>query len=176
METSLRRALSRDVDAAFPELLSEHQATIYSVALRFTGDAQDARDVTQDVFIRAYRALRRYEPDRIRELKLRAWLWTIAANECRNRARSRARRPSSVSLDRVPEPAGSPSDPVIGPALEIALRTLPERRRLAVVLRHVAALSTAEVAEALDCPEGTVKSDVARGLAQLRAELEEDSP
>jgi RNA polymerase sigma factor (sigma-70 family) len=170
--------LARDLDGAFPDLVSALQDDVYSGALRLTRDPHAAEDVTQEAFVRAYRALGGYEPERIRSLRLRGWIWTIAANLCRNRARSRARRPEEPLDER------DPADRTSGPeqlALDAAglerlagsLDALPWNQRAAIVLRHVVGLGIDETAAALDRPAGTVKSDVHRGLARLRTILEE---
>jgi len=175
----LPAALAADRDAASPHLVRALIDGVYSGALRLTGSRADAEDVAQEAFLRSYRALGTYPPERIRELHLREWVWTIAANLCRNRARSRGRHPEEA-LD----PAMTAPDPGPGPeALTVAaeggkhlaalLARLPWPQRSAVVLRHVTGLSYAEVAAALRRPVGTVKADVHRGLQQLRTLLEE---
>jgi len=176
----LAAALADDLDAGFPHLVSALQDGIYSGALRLTGDRTAAEDVTQETFLRAYAALGTYPVAKVQSLKLREWTWTIALNLCRNRARAQRRRPESPWQD----PAGA-SDPAPGPeqtALAAAdrerlahhLSRLTWTTRAAVVLRHVAGLSYAEIAAALGRPPGTVRSDVHRGLQRLRAFLEEE--
>jgi RNA polymerase sigma-70 factor (ECF subfamily) len=170
--------LAGDLDASFPDLVRALQDDLYSGALRLTRDHHAAEDITQEALVRAYRALGGYPPDRIRELRLRGWIWTIAVNLCRNRARSRSRKPETALDVREPE------DRATGPeqqALDIlgldrladALGALPWAQRAGVVLRHVVGLTIEETAEALDRPAGTVKSDVHRGLARLRTLLED---
>ena len=177
---ALPAALAADRDAAFPHLVRALIDGVYSGALRLTGSRADAEDVTQEAFLRAYRALGAYPPGRIRELRPREWVWTIALNLCRSRARSAARHPGAA-LD----PAALPPDPDPGPEQEALaaaggevlaahLARLPWAQRAAVVLRHVNGLPYAEVAAALGRPIGTVKADVHRGLRQLRALLEEE--
>jgi RNA polymerase sigma-70 factor (ECF subfamily) len=186
-DDTLLRAIARDLDGCFEALVRGHQDRIYSIALRLTGDAGDAEEVAQDTFLRAYRALGTYEARRVRELDLRAWLATIAVNLCRNRAARR--RPRTVSLSG---PTGDPAEvehllpptpAAEGPAGASARREgaerwarlvadLPERYRAAVVLRHVDGLSYEEMSEVLGRPEGTVKAQVHRGLALLRAAFE----
>lgn len=174
-DPALSRDLARDLDAAFPRLVRAHQDVLFGTALRFTGCREDASDLTQETFVRAYRALQGYPPQRIRALKVRPWLWTIAANQCRNHLRNRRRRPITAHLDGNAEPAAldpSLDDLGHGP-LEAALVALPGPQRLAVLMRHVAGIPVSEIAAALDRPAGTVKSDIHRGLAILRAALEE---
>lgn len=162
--------LARDVDDAFPGLVREMQHDLFSGLRRL--HPSEAEDLTQETFIRAYRALTSYEPSRIRDLELRGWMWTIALNLGRNRARDKARRPTPVELeDRYgvtdPEPPDSE-------AWDRRLSRLGSRRRKALVLRHVVGLSYAEIAVVLDVAEGTAKADVHRALNRLREIMEEE--
>jgi len=186
-DDALLRAIARDLDRGFEVLVRGHQDRIYSIALRLTGDAGDAEEVAQDTFLRAYRALGTYEAKRIRELHLRAWLATIAVNVCRNRAARRRLRTVSLSgltgdlteVEHLLPPAPASESPAgIVARREGAERwallvaDLPDRYRAAVVLRHVDGLSYEEMSEVLGRPEGTVKAQVHRGLALLRAAFE----
>ncbi|MDQ2966360.1 MAG: RNA polymerase sigma factor, partial [Chloroflexota bacterium] len=93
--------LATDLDATFERLVLGHQDRLYTIALRLLGNPRDAEEVAQDALVRAYRALATYEPERIRDLRLRPWLATIAINLCRSHARRRT--PVLVPL----EPAGT---------------------------------------------------------------------
>src|SRR4051812_616690 len=97
MNETLTDRLAADLDAAFEALVREHQDRLYSLALRYVGSAADAEELTQDAFVRAYRALERYDADRIRALELRAWLTTILLNACRNHVVRPARRAAQAS-------------------------------------------------------------------------------
>lgn len=166
--------LAADLDAAFVDLVTEHQDLVFGVALRVVGDAASAQDVAQEAFVRGYRALRRYPAERIRELRLRPWLARIALNQARNQLRA------SRHLSSLDDLTTHPVAPEAGPG-SIAERNeqermwarllagLPDRYRVAVALRHVDGMSYVEMAEALDRPLGSVKSDVHRGTALLRA-------
>ncbi len=173
----LAAALAADVGAAFPDLVRATQDDIFSGAIRLTGNRPDAEDVTQETFVRAYRALDGYSTDRIMALRLRAWLWTIAVNLCRNRARTRARHPETPLPETLHATDAGPEHDAIAAdersTLAGHLSTLPWQMRLAVALRHVVGLTYTEIAKALDRPVGTVKADVHRGLARLRHDLEE---
>jgi len=79
--------LATDVDEAFPELVGAHQDLVFGVALRVVGNGATAQDVAQEAFVRAYRALKRYPPGRIRDLHVRPWLARIALNAARNNLR-----------------------------------------------------------------------------------------
>ena len=96
--SDLNQQLADDTDGAFPDLVRTFQDGVYSGALQLTRNDHDAQDVTQETFVRVYRALQRYDDARIRALELRPWIWTIALNLCRNRARARARRPEVSDL------------------------------------------------------------------------------
>src|SRR4029077_14827861 len=160
-------------DRVFERLVRDHQDRIYALGFALTGNRHDAEDVAQDTFIRAYKALATYSPDRIRDLKQKAWLHRIAVNVVRNRVRGV--RPRLVELNgSEPDLATGPEEDVLRRAEidELAARVacLPTRYREAVVLRHVQDLSYAEVAETLGQPVGTVKANVHRGLKILRGE------
>jgi len=166
----LCHALATNLDEAFPELVRVMQTEVFSGLRRIHG--HEAEDLTQETFIRAYRALAGYDPQRIRTMRLRGWVWTIALNLGRNALRDRARRPVPVETDdrygvHDPEPPDSA-------AWDRRLATLTVHQRRAVVLRHVVDLPYGEIAEALGRPEGTVKADVHRGLERLRTIMEEE--
>jgi RNA polymerase sigma-70 factor (ECF subfamily) len=160
-------------ERVFERLVRDHQDRIFALGLALTGNRHDAEEVAQDTFLRAYRALVTYPPERVRDLKQRAWLHRIAVNVVRNRARGA--KPRLVELNgSEPDPAASPEEDVVRrsevDALAARVACLPARYRDAVVLRHVQDLSYAEVAEALGQPVGTVKANVHRGLKMLRGE------
>jgi RNA polymerase sigma-70 factor (ECF subfamily) len=160
-------------DRLFERLVREHQDRIFALGLALTGNRHDAEDVAQDTFIRAYRALATYPPERVRDLKQKAWLHRIAVNVVRNRVRGV--RPRLVELNgSEPDHGAGPEENVLRRAEidEVASRVacLPAKYREAVVLRHVQELSYAEVAAALGQPVGTVKANVHRGLKLLRGE------
>jgi RNA polymerase sigma-70 factor (ECF subfamily) len=147
---------------------------VYGIALRSTKRPADAEDLAQEAFVRAYRALLGYSPERRRALRPRGWLAAIVGNLTRNRARRQA--PAAADLDAV---AQVRADEAPGPerlaegresaaAWSARLEALPARYRRAVELRHVSGLSYPELAQALGRPLGTVKSDVHRGVRLLR--------
>lgn len=181
-ESLLLAELATDVDRAFEGLIRAQGDRIYSIALRMLGKPADAEDIAQETFVRAYRALDGWDPARIRDLRLGAWLATICVNLVRNRAR-RGRRPRTTGLtflDEMDHPSGSPADTphdrlaqqLTAEAWANRLLRVPERYRAPIVLRHVDGLGYDEIAAALGRPEGTVKAQVHRGLALLRAVLE----
>jgi RNA polymerase sigma-70 factor (ECF subfamily) len=186
-ERALLADLARDLDGSFETLVLAHQDRLYSIALRFIGDASEAEEAAQDALVRAYRALAGYDAARIRTMQLRPWLATIVLNLCRNRVtRRRGSPPGTLSFDlerpgaTLPEPV---ADPATSPASVLDRREserhwaglvadLPPVYRAPVVLRHVDGLSYPEVATVLGRPEGTVKAQVHRGLALLRTAFE----
>jgi RNA polymerase sigma-70 factor, ECF subfamily len=179
-EERLRLGLIVDLDAGFAELVRHHERVVHSVALRLAAGPADAEDLSADVFLRAYRALRDFEATRIRELRIRPWLLTILRNTARNAARDAARRPGPPPVFDAPDVVSA--EPGVAQHVEDTLmqrewarvlELLPEPQRVAVVLRHVEGLATAEIAQILGCREGTAKSHVSRGLARLRALLTE---
>jgi RNA polymerase sigma factor (sigma-70 family) len=161
------------VDRLFERMVREHQHKVFAVGFALTGNRHDAEEVAQDTFLRAYRALATYPPERIRELKQRPWLHRIAVNVVRNRARGAKPRTSELNgseSDHAPGPESRALQRAEMDELACRLAGLPPRYREAVVLRHVHEMSYAEVADALDQPVGTVKSNVHRALQILRGE------
>jgi RNA polymerase sigma-70 factor (ECF subfamily) len=168
--------------AAFNTLVIRHQDAAYSLAFRFLRSRESAEDVTQEAFLRAYRALESFRGERFR-----SWLLRIVANAARDELRRRKRRPQR-SLDEARDdpdmPSIDPVEPGLGPeqraeqsdlrrVLEDALAQLPEDWRLVVLLSDVHGLSYDEVAESAGLPLGTVKSRLSRARARLREILRE---
>ena len=168
-DVQLAAHLAADLDGAFEALVLAHQDRLFTIALRTGGNRHDAEELVQDCLVRAYRALATYEPARIRELRLRAWLTTILLNAGRNRARVKRVPTSELAFEPGAEPA---VDPLIRrdqrESWARLLAGLSPAQRTAVVLRHVDGMSYAEIAETVGRPEGTVKAHVHRGLAALR--------
>lgn len=171
-DVALTAALAHDLDGAFESLVLAHQDRLFTIAWRIGGDRRDAEELVQDCFVRAYRALGTYPPERIRELRLRGWLTTILLNAGRNRVRIRRVPTTELAFEPGAEPA---ADPLARrderETWARLLAGLSPAQRAAVVLRHVDGLSYAEIAEATGRPEGTVKAHVHRGLAALRTAL-----
>ena len=167
----LAQALSKDLDGSFPGVVETMGARLYWGLRRMYNSHQEAEDLTQETFIRAYRALCSYESSRILSLKVEPWLWTIALNLGRNHLRDRARRPTYVELE---EAAAHDPELVDTRAWDQRMSHLNRHQRAAVVLRHVLGLGIAEISEATGRPEGTVKADIHRGLATLRTVMEEE--
>ena len=153
----------------FERMVETHQHRIFGFALSLSGNPSDAEEIAQDAFVRAHRALEGYDADRVRDLKVSAWLHRIALNVFRNRVRRRLRE--TVPLESIAEPHANGLLPDELHDLREAVRGLPARYREAVVLRHVQGFNYDEIAEVLGVPSGTAKSDVHRGLAILKEEL-----
>jgi RNA polymerase sigma factor (sigma-70 family) len=164
-DSEIARKLVSDRDLGFTMLVRRFQPGIYSGARRLTHRHEDAEEVAQDTFMRAYRALDRYDDERILDLRLQGWLWTIALNLCRNRATRPVRETPGLG-----DAARSVTDaiPIDSVSWNRRLARLSEDQRTAVVLRHVVDLSIADIADATGRPVGTVKADISRGLERLR--------
>lgn len=187
LSDDLPAALALDLDGCFERLVIAYQHRMYAFALRLTCSPQDAEEIAQDAFVRAYRALTSYEPERIRALALRPWLYRIALNVFRNRVRGK--RLPLVSLDgneqtmelHLMDTPDQRPDAVVERAeqareLGALIASLPERYRIAVVLRHVEGFDYHEMASLLNQPVGTIKSNVHRGVRLLRAALDTQAP
>jgi len=178
-ERELAGELGRNLDLSFERLVRAYQDRLYSFAWRLTHHAQDAEEVVQEAFVRAYQALKTYPPERIETMDLKPWLYRILLNVFRNRIRRG--RPQIVSLDKIIADSGiprvdeGPIDPesLVGDSeirnhLEKALISLPEKYRVPVVLRYVEGIEYSKMREILKQPEGTIKANVHRGIRLLR--------
>lgn len=155
-------------DVSAPRAMTERfTAPTFRLAVRMLGDRSEADDVTQEALIRLFRAAPGWRPG---GAKVTSWLYQVTANLCRDRLRQRRPEP----LDEVTEPM----DAAVGPedrltdmarsdALSRALSDLPERQRLAVVLRHLEGLSNPEIAAIMDIGTEAVESLTARGKRAL---------
>ncbi len=185
-DQDLPAALATELDGTFERLVLAYQNRLYAFALRLTGNPQDAEEIIADTFVRAYQALTRYPAQQIRELALQPWLYQITRNVFRNRVRGRRLalvplEPPSEGMELAVEgdEAGQP-DAMLEHAelrekLAALVAALPERYRVAVVLRHVQGLGYGEMAALLGQPVGTVKANVHRGIRLLRGALTKDS-
>jgi len=171
----VEHGLAQDVDLHFERMVREYQDRLFAFARRMTNQREDAEEIVQDAFVRAYRALKTYDAARIRSMALRAWLYQITLNVARNRARGK--KPSTESLNG--EASERHADPADGPhaQLEASRRRadlatlvagLPSRYRAPLILRYVEGLKLEEVAQILKQPLGTTKSNVHRAINALR--------
>lgn len=171
-EARITRALVENFDNGFTELVAEYQPGIYSGARRLTRHAHDAQDIAQDTFVRAYSALSGFDSKRILDLKVRAYLWTIALNLCRNRA---TRGVPEVPILEHDAATRDPETSVDEAMWGRRLATLNAHQREAVVMRHVLDMPITEISEATGRPSGTVKADISRGLNRLRTTIEAEA-
>jgi RNA polymerase sigma-70 factor (ECF subfamily) len=161
--------------AAFEQIIRRYETRVMTVAARFLGARDEACDVTQEVFLRAFKYLHRLDLDK----PLEPWLMRITVNVCRDAARRRQRvRNTFVDIEG-PETIDDSPGPYDGLArkeerlvLQKALQSLPEKERMAIVLRDVEGRSTAEVASILQSSETTVRSQVSRGRLKLKAAID----
>jgi RNA polymerase sigma-70 factor (ECF subfamily) len=168
----------RGNEAAWEFLIRTHQEPVFRLAYLFLGDPDDAADVAQETFLRALRALIRFDPSR----PLRPWLLQIAANLARNRRRALGRYWAALHRQFASEPATSPDAAAhAGTRLQSirlweAVRRLREEDQQIIYLRFFLDLPVTEAAEAAGVAEGTVKSRTSRALGRLRNVIERDFP
>jgi RNA polymerase sigma factor (sigma-70 family) len=164
---------------SWDDVVREHSARVYRLAYRLTGNRHDAEDLTQEVFVRVFRALDGYRPG-----TFEGWLHRITTNLFLDQARRRQR----IRFDALPENAAdrlasSIPSPDLGMAddrfdadIELALAQLPPDFRVAVVLCDVEGLSYEEIADVLEVKIGTVRSRIHRGRSMLRKALHHRAP
>ena len=177
----LRRCLAGD-ELAYRELVERYQRQVFSLARRMVGSAEDAEDLTQETFVRMFKALERYDPSR----PFSAWLFTIATRLCIDHLRRRRVRPISMVQrepggdeeytleieDRGPRPDEQAVHAEEEGRVQDLIDSLPHHYRIVVLLRHQQDLSYEEIAEALHLPLGTVKARIHRARALLKQRLE----
>jgi RNA polymerase sigma-70 factor, ECF subfamily len=160
--------------AAFEELYRQHARRLYNLAYRMLGDAADAEDLLQEMFLQAFRKLATFKG----ESSLGTWLYRLGMNLCLDRVRSRAakdgRQTDSLDADDAPVVAATPApaDLVVNRVdLERAIATLPDGCRAAFLLHDVEGFDHREVGEILGISEGTSKSQVHKARLRLRGWL-----
>ena len=185
-EAEFIERLKRGEAAAFEEWVADRSGEIYGLLLRLTENSEEARDLTQETFLRAFQSIGRFRGD----ADLRTWIYRIAINQARNRWRwwRRRRRDSTVSLDAAQgqakqpliatlvESSNNPEQQTLAHEREVALRAalqkLGEAYRETVILRDIEGFTYEEIAATLRINVGTVKSRLARGRQELRRRLE----
>jgi len=184
VEDSRLVELARQGDAgAFGQLVRTYQQVAFRVAYLIAGDAADAEEIAQDAFLKAYAALARFRPD----APFRPWLLQIVANEARNRRRSAGRRAHlalravedqrmAASGDAAPSPETAALAEEQRQTLLEAVNGLRDEDRQTITFRYFLELSEAEMANALGCARGTVKSRLSRALGRLREHLAARGP
>lgn len=178
-EELVARSQGGDLDS-FNQLVVRWERPIYALAYRVIGREEDARDVAQEAFLRAFRALGGFKG----QAKFSSWLYRITLNLCRDWMRRQRRAPVSqapegidiIELAGEGEPAESIEDLVarrqLGRAVGKAMSLLPEEQRTAIILKEYHGLTFQEIAEMLECPLSTVKTRLYQGLTVLRRQLE----
>jgi RNA polymerase sigma-70 factor, ECF subfamily len=170
--TLVRRTLGGDT-AAFEQLIARYERRVFTLAMKLLGSTDDAQDAAQEVFLRVFKYIHRFDTRK----PLEPWLMQVTVNVCRNigRTRQRCRNTFTESVE-VEMAVENPSrDPHAGLAEEQrrqmlwkALETLPEKERLAVILRDINGLETSEVARILGSSETTVRSQISRARVRMK--------
>ncbi|MBI2186297.1 MAG: sigma-70 family RNA polymerase sigma factor [Acidobacteria bacterium] len=178
-EDLVARSRGGDVDS-FNQLILRWERPIYALAYRVIGREEDARDVCQETFLRAFRALPGFKG----QAKFSSWLYRIALNLCRDWVRRQRRTPVVETPEGVNpldfaaehEPAESIEELVsrreLSAAVEEAMALLPEEQRTAIILKEYHEMTFQEIAELQGCPLSTVKTRLYQGLTVLRRHLE----
>ena len=182
----ISRLRARDL-SAFEELVANFERPVYSLCFRLLGDSEEARDATQETFLKVYRGLGGFRG----EAGLKTWIYRIAINQAMNQQRwwRRRRREETISLDitrgqsdttignLLPARSRSPEELAISSererAIMRALADVKQEFRVALVLREIEELSYEEISETLSISIGTVKSRIARGREELRRRVKE---
>lgn len=178
----IKSVLAGNADA-FEPLMAEYQRGVYNLALRMTANPEDAADMTQETFIKAYRSLASFRG----ESKFSAWIYRIASNVCLDFLRSRSKKPSAslTQSDGEDEAELEIADTRPGPeelllssltrdAVRRGLDRLPPEQKQILLLREISGLSYEEIGQALRLESGTVKSRIFRARRRLCAFLLED--
>jgi RNA polymerase sigma-70 factor (ECF subfamily) len=181
-EELVAKSIGGDADS-FNQLVLRWERPIYALAYRTIGREEDARDVCQETFLRAFRAL----PGFRGQAKFSSWLYRIALNLCRDWIRRERRAPivqppedvDLIEMAAAAEPSESIEDLVarkdLTKLVEKAMALLPEEQRTAIVLKEYHGLTFQEIAELVGCPLSTVKTRLYQGLIVLRRELSKNS-
>ena len=168
-----------DLDS-FNQLVLRWERPIYALAYRVIGREEEARDVAQETFLRAFRAIKGFKG----QAKFSSWLYRITLNLCRDWIRKERRAPVSQAPEGIDiiELAGeaTPSESIedlvgrkqLGLAVSKAMALLPEEQRTAIILKEYHGLTFQEIADLLDCPLSTVKTRLYQGLTVVRKQLE----
>ena len=178
-EELVTRSRGGDVDS-FNQLILRWERPIYALAYRVIGREEDARDVCQETFLRAYRSLAGFKG----QAKFSSWLYRIALNLCRDWIRRQRRAPVSQFPEDIDileaaaarEPAESIEDLVarreLSAVVEEAMTKLPDEQRTAIILKEYHGMTFQEIADLQGCPLSTVKTRLYQGLSVLRRQLE----
>ena len=177
-ETDLIQKARSGNEAAWEKLVGAHQEGVFRFAYLSLGDPDEAADVAQETFLRAFRALDGFDAAR----PLRPWLLQIAKNLAHNRRRSLARYWKSLKRKALSEPPSNgnlearTAAELESRTLWMAIRALPPHDQAVIYLRYFLELPVDETAETLEIAPGTVKSRLSRAITRLRGVIERDFP
>ena len=171
-DSKLVKRVQKGDKGAFDMLVLKYQHKIVNLVMRYVRDPEQALDIAQDAFIKAYRALPRFRGDSA----FYTWLYRIAVNTAKNHLAAQRRRPIDIELDlQDPEqydlhaklketdtPEGVTISEELRKTVEKAIQLLPEDLRTAIVLRELDGMSYEEIAQTMECPVGTVRSRIFR--------------
>ena len=177
-EELVARSRSGDLES-FNQLITRWERPIYALAYRVIGQEEDARDVVQETFLRAFRGIGAFKG----QAKFSSWLYRIALNLCRDWIRRRRRSPialvpEDMDLEDLAADTG-PSESVedlvarreLSSVVEAAMDKLPEEQRTAIILKEYHGMTFQEIADLQGCPLSTVKTRLYQGLSVLRRDL-----
>jgi RNA polymerase sigma-70 factor (ECF subfamily) len=169
---------------AFSQLVSKYQKKVFNLCFRFLNDQEEAKDMTQDIFVRVYKGIKGFRE----EASFSTWLYYIACNTCKNKLRSWRSQPNIDSLDRTieteddemtvevqdkscPDPSKQAEAGEIQAKVQQAIATLNPEHREVIILRDIQGFTYDEIAAASGCNLGTVKSRLARARIELKDKL-----
>ncbi len=177
IDTLIQRCLSGD-QSAWQAVVRMHRRKVFNIAYKFVGSVDQAEDLTQDVFIKVFRSLRTFD----RRANFQTWLYSVTRNLCIDHYRALRKEREALnrdldidvlapaSRDRSPHQLLEAQDQAT--LLRRALQRLPPAMRTAVVLRDLRELSYEDIARTLNLPDGTVKSRISRGRAELARQVQ----
>ena len=177
-ESDLIQLAVQHDEQAWETLMRTYQQPVFRLAYLFTGDPDEAEDVTQETFIRAFQFIDRFDPAR----SFRPWILSVAANLARNRLRGFKRYLAALQGAARREPPPATGNSLVPTASEDAQAVWRTARKLSLedqqvlYLRYFLELTEEETSAALDVPPGTVKSRLHRAMGRLRARLEQEYP
>ncbi len=179
-EELVARSIAGDADS-FNQLVVRWERPIYALAYRVIGREEDARDVCQETFLRAFRAIKGFKG----QAKFSSWLYRIALNLCRDWIRRQRRTPvvnapEGIDVIELASEQG-PTEPIedlvarhrLSDAVALAMSALPEEQRTAIILKEFQGMTFQEIADLQGCPLSTVKTRLYQGLSVLRRQLQQ---
>ena len=174
---------------AFSQLVSKYQKKVFNLCFRFLNDYEEAKDMTQEIFVRVFRSIKNFR----QEASFSTWLYYIACNTCKNKLRNGKSQPYITSLDQTieteddemplevqdkscPDPGREAETSELQEKVQRAIRSLNYEQREVIILRDIQGFSYDEIAASLGCNLGTVKSRISRARLELKDKLKEVMP